>query len=148
MPRPLDYRQDIADEICDLLKQGKSLSKICASDAYPDRHIVFKWLADNENFQRSYYYAREAYSEARFDDMENIIDEADTPDKIQQARLKIDTMKWMLGKMKPKKYGDKLAIGGADDLPPVQTQSTLDVSGLSLEQLDALQAAFSKKSEA
>lgn len=147
MPRPLDYRQDVADEICDLLKQGKSLRKICESSAFPDRHIVFKWLADNENFQRSYHYAREAFSDAEFERMSDIIEDAETSEDLARARLKIDTMKWMLGKMRPKKYGDKIAIGGAEDLPPVKTQSTLDVSNLTLEQLEALQAALVTKVE-
>ena len=33
----------------------------------------------------------------------------------------MEARKWLASKMAPKKYGDKMAIGGADDLGPVQT---------------------------
>ena len=33
----------------------------------------------------------------------------------------MDTRKWLASKKAPRKYGDKVAIGGADDLGPVQT---------------------------
>jgi hypothetical protein len=56
--------------------------------------------------------------------------------------MRIDARKWMAGKMRPKKYGDKIQVGGADDLPPVRTTSTLDVASLTIEQLEALQAAL------
>ncbi len=31
---------------------------------------------------------------------------------IQRAKLRIDSRKWMLGKLRPKKYGDKLEVTG------------------------------------
>ena len=31
-------------------------------------------------------------------------------DVIQRDRLRVDARKWMLGKMQPKKYGDKLDV--------------------------------------
>ncbi|HQX62628.1 MAG TPA: hypothetical protein PK593_04110 [Thermomicrobiales bacterium] len=39
---------------------------------------------------------------------------------IQRSRLRVDTRKWILSKMLPKVYGDKIAVGGAEDLPPIQ----------------------------
>jgi hypothetical protein len=41
-------------------------------------------------------------------------------DVVARSRLRVDARKWLASKMAPKKYGDKMAIGGADDLPPVQ----------------------------
>ena len=48
-----------------------------------------------------------------FDDCLNIADEFDAeeiikPEHINRAKLRIDTRKWMAGKLRPKKYGDKL----------------------------------------
>jgi hypothetical protein len=45
---------------------------------------------------------------------------------IARSRLRVDARKWLASKMAPKKYGDKLAVGGADDLPPIQTQQLTD----------------------
>jgi hypothetical protein len=46
--------------------------------------------------------------------------EITTGDAVERSRLAVDAMKWTLSKLLPKKYGDKLAIGGAEDLGPVQ----------------------------
>jgi hypothetical protein len=37
-------------------------------------------------------------------------------DHIQRAKLRVETRKWMLGKMAPKKYGDKQQIEHSGNL--------------------------------
>ena len=37
--------------------------------------------------------------------------------RVQAVRVKIDTLKWIASKLKPKKYGDKLELGGDQDNP-------------------------------
>ena len=46
---------------------------------------------------------------------------------VQHAKLKVDTRKWLMSKMKPKKYGDKIAqeLTGADG-GPIQTDSVFE----------------------
>ena len=39
---------------------------------------------------------------------------------VARSRLRVDARKWLAGKMNAKRYGDKIAVGGADDLPPVK----------------------------
>jgi hypothetical protein len=43
-------------------------------------------------------------------------------DHISRSKLRVDTRKWMLSKMLPKVYGDKVAVGGDADAPPIQHQ--------------------------
>ena len=38
---------------------------------------------------------------------------------VQQRRLQVDTRKWVLSKMLPRKFGDRLEIGGDPDAPVV-----------------------------
>jgi hypothetical protein len=38
---------------------------------------------------------------------------------LQRSRLRVDTRKWLLSKALPKVYGDKLALGGDEDAPPI-----------------------------
>jgi hypothetical protein len=40
---------------------------------------------------------------------------------VAQLKLRVDVEKWTLAKLLPKVYGDKLAIGGAEDLGPLKT---------------------------
>lgn len=121
--RPFDFRQDIANEICDLLISGQSLRAICKSEAMPSQGRVYQWLAQNEEFQKQYAHARELQADAIFDECMDIADEANNDfrvndegavtidhDAINRARLRIDTRKWMAGKLRPKKYGDKIEV--------------------------------------
>ena len=39
---------------------------------------------------------------------------------IARSRLRVDARKWLAAKLAPKKYGEKIAVGGADDLPPIK----------------------------
>jgi hypothetical protein len=64
-----------------------------------------------------------------------------SPTAIQRNRLRVDARKWVASKLLPKVYGDKIAVGGADDLPPVQVQQTIDPSKLSSAALAEILAA-------
>ena len=37
-------------------------------------------------------------------------------------RIMIDARKWAASRLRPKVYGDKLVVGGADDLPAIRTE--------------------------
>ena len=37
-------------------------------------------------------------------------------------RIMVDALKWTASKLYPARYGDKLALGGADDLPAIRQE--------------------------
>lgn len=47
------------------------------------------------------------------------MDEVVTADMVERARLQLDTRKWLLSKMFPKKYGERLELAGDKDNPLV-----------------------------
>jgi hypothetical protein len=61
--RKSDYHAEIAETICNRLVNGESLRAICADPAMPARATVFRWLASNQEFRRSYALARECQAE-------------------------------------------------------------------------------------
>lgn len=135
MARQSDCTQEIADLICERIAQGQSLRSILLDDAMPASSTVFKWLNDIPAFSEQYARAREAQADVLFDEILTIADDGSNDsyqdedgnprtdhDVIARSKLRVDARKWMAGKLRPKKYGDKLAIGGADDLPPVQVE--------------------------
>lgn len=88
------------------------------------------WLNDRPEM---YARAREQQADKLVADMLAIADdgmndtytdgdgnERTNQDVIARSRLRVDARKWLAGKMNAKKYGDKVAVGGAEDLPPVQ----------------------------
>lgn len=118
MGRPFPFSQEIADEICERLAKGDSLRKICGADRddfLPGQNTVFKWLEENDAFAKQYARARELQADAKFDEAWEIAETA-TPDNVQVARLKVDTIKWQTGKLAPKKYGDKVELEHSGEL--------------------------------
>jgi hypothetical protein len=141
--RPSGYSQELADRICAELADGKSLRTVCKAEGMPSTQTVFRWLRTHEGFCDQYARAKDEAADALVDEMLDIADEAtndwmevhdkDNPgyrlngEHINRSRLRVDTRKWIAAKLKPKRYGDKVAVGGAEDLPPIQTADMTDV---------------------
>lgn len=63
---------------------------------------------------------------------------------VQAMRLRCDNLNWRLSKLYPSQYGDVTPLRHADhDGGPLQLPRTLDLSGLSDEQLDQLYSIVS-----
>ncbi len=133
--RPSIYTAELAAAICEHIAAGKSLRTIAALDGMPAQSTIMVWLdGKHPDFTEQYARAREAQADKLAEEILSIADDgrSDTyldaegnertdTEVIQRSKLRVDTRKWLASKMAPKKYGDKVAIGGADDLGPVQT---------------------------
>lgn len=85
------------------------------------RRDFHNYVNENADAADQYACAREDRSDLLFErvfDIAEHTDEDHTPftgaNVVQRDKLRIDTLKWALSKMNPKKYGDKaeLNIGG------------------------------------
>jgi len=117
-------REEVFAKICGLIGEGVSLREICKQDDMPDRMTVFRWLSDSEAFRDQYAHAREVQADTIFDEILQIADDARNDwmerndegnagydfngEHVQRAKLRIEARKWMAGKLRPKKYGDKI----------------------------------------
>ena len=147
----MQFSQPIFDIICERIAEGESLRGICKDEGMPTASNVCRWIDDDEGGTRlkQYARAREAQADKIFDECLAIADsqendvsvvdgvEQTNHDVIARAKLRIDTRKWMAGKLRPKVYGDKLAIGGAEGLPPIETRDNTAVDLLKAR-LDAI----------
>lgn len=126
--RPSTYNEEIADQICSELAMGKSLRTICSAPNMPGRETVFRWLRQKDIFRDQYARAKAEAADALFEDILDIADDASgdydeegrfRPENVQRARLRIDARKWMMARMKPKRYGDQvdLNVGGQEENP-------------------------------
>ncbi len=126
--RPSLYTEALAAKLCLRLAEGETLRAICRDGAMPDKATVLRWLADKAKFEfrDQYAHARDMQADALFDEALEIADDVSgdwSTDKdgkkvldhenIQRSRLRVDTRKWAAGKMAPKRYGDKLDLGGS-----------------------------------
>ena len=111
MGRPTKYSDEIGEQICEAIVSGGGLHGILdADDDLPSLPTVFRWLADGEHevFRDMYVRAREQQQEFRADEIVRLSDgpENDT----NRARLMVDTRKWLMSKLMPRKYGDSTRI--------------------------------------
>ena len=125
--RPSEFSQEKADAICERLADGESLRSICSEEGFPSQPTVFRWLAANESFRKQYAHARDVQADVLFDEILEIADDGrndwmaahgedegsgwkENGEAIRRSQMRIDARKWMAGKLRPKKYGDKLEV--------------------------------------
>jgi hypothetical protein len=133
------FNQVAADAVCALLEEGKSLRAACKELELTPSHIL-QWSKDNKDFAEQYARAREVGYKLLADEIIDIADEKEvqvrydgedttldlSPTAIARNRLRVDTRKWMLSKMLPKIYGDKLELSG-DKENPLQTVTRIEL---------------------
>ena len=129
MGAPSTYTEEIADEICDSLAEGKSMVEICRADHMPNPSTVYRWLEANEAFRNRYARAREDQADTLADEIIDIADDAQNDwmerqgddasigwqvngEHVQRSKLRIESRKWIAAKLKPKKYGERVELGG------------------------------------
>lgn len=129
MGRPTKYSKGLVDTICKRLAKGESLLRICRDEEMPSRETVYQWLFDEEKeyFSDNYTKARNAQADVLFDELLDIADDGTNDymeresrdgsvfntvdhEHIARSRLRVDTRKWYLSKVLPKKYGEKLDV--------------------------------------
>jgi hypothetical protein len=114
----MKFDQEIANKICAQMTTGMSLTQICQQEDVPNKPEILEWLRDNETFRTHYARAREMMLDLH--GVDNIIDLADnvglTAEQINKARLQIDSRKWVMSKLLPKKYGERLEHAGKIDV--------------------------------
>ena len=128
--------------VCRSMKDGLTARKAAALHGIP-LSSVWDWCHANPVWNGQYEEAREALYRHWEEDVIDISDEQqdgvivkdkilgreiETRDMIEHRRLRVESRKWLLSKLKARKYGDKLALGGADDLPPMRTKADLTIA--------------------
>ena len=124
------FNQQIADSVCDLLMDGHSLRKSCLEVGIAPM-TVLGWVKANPDYSVQYARAREIGYSLLADGILDISDEKDVEAKydgddvrlelsatsVARNRLRVDARKWMLSKVLPKIYGDKIQVQGDADNP-------------------------------
>jgi hypothetical protein len=95
---------------------------------------VNRWLQENEDFRNQYAHARELQVQHMADEILEIANDGRNDwmirqdektgkeslvpnyDNVQRSRLRVDTYKWLLSKLAPKRFGDKLEVEHTEDV--------------------------------
>lgn len=137
--RPTIYTDELGERICSLIAEGISVREICAADDMPCQKSIYRWLVspDHEQFRQKYTEARQAQAERLAEEILEIADNGTNDyverlvkdgavvladhDHIQRSKLRVDTRKWLLSKLQPKKYGEKVELSGSVEIVGVDT---------------------------
>ena len=122
--RPTKYSLEWAEGFCALIAEGQSVVEICAKPDMPSQQSVYTWLKQDGDFLERYARAREAQADKYFQEIIEIADAA-TPETVNVARLRVDSRKFTVARLAPKKYGDHVEHnikGGVNFQPQILIQ--------------------------
>jgi hypothetical protein len=139
---PTTYSTHIAMVICMRIAEGESLREIVKTEGMPVQSAVYEWLLRHPEFAEQYTRAREEQADTLADEIIAIADEqpeiiAVTDKKtgaliehkldgafLQWQKNRIEARKWTAMKLKPKKYGDRVAVEGVEGGAAIKTEDT------------------------
>lgn len=136
---PSTFNQHTADIICIMLAEGMSLRQILREDktgTMPAQSTVYEWLIRHPSFAEQYARAREEQADTNADEIIAIADEMPPEYTDKEGRTTLDmtylawqkqrmeARKWTAAKLKPKKYGDRMAVEGVEGGAAIKTEDT------------------------
>ena len=96
------------------MEQGVSLRKACEKEGVKNNTFL-DFISKDKELSEQYARSRQKGQDSRFEDMLDYARES--KDDPYTKKLYIDTLKWVLSKQQPKKYGDKLEVDGKNIAP-------------------------------
>ena len=94
-------------------------------------------VRDVDGFSDRYRAARQLLLEYWADQIVDIADDEESDPRSRQIRTGV--RQWLMAKLAPRRYGDKVQIGGDPESPLQVMHSQVSLSELTDAQLDALQ---------
>ena len=61
--RPSDYTDELADEFCNRVSEGRSLASVCADDDMPSQQTIYRWMREKPPFREKIALSREERKE-------------------------------------------------------------------------------------
>jgi hypothetical protein len=122
-----DNKEEICAKVLEGMRGGLSTFKSCAA-AGVSHSTFIRWADEDAELANNYARAREDLIERMANEVLELSDEdvGLQPDgkkdwaAVQKHKLQVDTRKWLLSKLAPKKYGEKLEVSGDPANPLVQ----------------------------
>jgi hypothetical protein len=144
------YTEEIADSICDLVSNGVNLRRVCRMEGMPAWRTVYDWVVARPDFAARLARAREMGFDAL---AEEALEISDTPrlgakkvfssgagedddsmtvteeDMLGHRKLQIETRLKLLAVWDPKRYGNKVQVGG-DAENPIKIEAEVQAENL------------------
>jgi hypothetical protein len=142
-----EYSEQLVDTICNMLCNSHYSIRKCCTDNGLNYSTFKDWINPNHTNYREYaatQYVRNKeeqilYLESQINDLtykmaedlhSGAIDPAIASAHVSNLRVQVDSLKWILSKLVPKKYGDKLDVT-SDNKPVNVALSVADAKAIS-----------------
>ena len=143
-----------SERICEIIAAGGSLREVARVMGLTEAAIR-KWAKDDKEFGEHYSKAMVDRWEKMADELVELADADCTgPDGradnalVQQRRLQVDTRKWILSKMLPRRFGDKVEITGDADAPLVTRIELVPIAPRMIDASPLIEQISSSKPDA
>ena len=134
------YTPELAADILKAVSEGHTLRRACRDRSIPES-TVRGWFRDNrDGLGVTYQQARSMQIDCLADEIiETAYDDTVDP---QTARVRVDAIKWLLSKLRPTAFGDRLLVGSHPDAPLKVAYQDVDktLAEMPTAALDALEA--------
>lgn len=135
MGRPSTYTPEIAATVCERISKGETLRQVCRDEGMPSVPTFLRWVGDNvDGLTEQYTRARSALMDHWAEEIVDIAEDGSNDwmekrkrdgevevvldrEHVARSQLRIDTRKWLLSKLAPKKYGDRITHAGDAENP-------------------------------
>lgn len=114
-----------AERICELLAEGYTLRQVAREIGISSASSITDWVREDDSFAARYTRAMDVRWDRMAEELVEIADDgsndwlqreekageiATVPDHehVNRSRLRVDARKWLLSKMAPKKYGERV----------------------------------------
>jgi len=110
---PTVYTPVICDYICDLVREGKTLTHIATLPDMPSTSRIHAWQTMYPMFRERLLAARKQRAEAFADRALEVAEALPDKEMVPATKLLVDTLKWRAEKADPDSYGTKAVPSGA-----------------------------------
>lgn len=118
-----------APRVLDAIRGGLSLRRACLETGVAQSSFL-RWCDQDADLADQYARARDSMIDAIADETIAIADKlpglnpttgAVDSAEVAHRKLQVDTRKWLLSKLAPKRYGERVEVAGDPDAPLVAT---------------------------
>ena len=146
MAQDTTYLDATGDQIIERMADGESLREICKDPSMPSLRTVLGWVKTNSEFGAAYAVAQDVRAEHLFGQLLEIADDGrndflerlgddgttigwrENGEAIRRSQLRVDSRKWVLSKLQPKRFGERQIVESTSEL-------TLKDNGMDLSKL-------------
>jgi hypothetical protein len=114
MAKPTTYRREVADKIIAAVSRGSTLDKACSAVGIA-RETAERWREDNrddfgDRLKDATFWKHEVWADQIIDFSDQSREAAGDMALLGSFKLSVDSRKWILSKMRPDLYGDRVEV--------------------------------------